>query len=92
MISKITHNYTDWNIDEFKDILKESTVTIYDNLGNLINTEEDKMWFEKGNFIDNVVVIRVYIDYNKQIENKLEYFTKRIEILDVDIQIKPFIK
>lgn len=92
LISKITHNYTDWNIDEFKDILKESTVTIYDNLGNLINTEEDKMWFEKGNFIDNVVVIRVYIDYNKQIEDELEYFTKRVEILDVDIQIKPFIK
>ena len=92
LISKITHNYTDWNIDEFKDILKESTVAIYDNLGNLINIEEDRMWFEKGNFIDNVVVIRVYIDYNKQIGNRLEYFTKRVEILDVDIQIKPFIK
>lgn len=99
--NNITHNYTDWNISEFKDILIDSNLDVCNEKGELINIDNNKMWYDKGNFIDSVVVIRVYIRPEKLVNRPtamqpinmvLRQYNKKIKITDIDINIKPFIK
>ena len=62
-----------WQLNEFRDVVKNPADRIIDNDGNLIESNIiDKQWYNKGYFFGNYVVVRM------EWENKEKILKHRI--------------
>lgn len=53
-----------WNFNAFRDLVIDQFSPVLDENGEIItaNINNDKLWFEKNNFISKFIVVRLYID------------------------------
>jgi len=53
-----------WNFNSFRDLVIDQFSPVIDENGELMTTNinNDKLWFEKNNFISKFIVVRMYID------------------------------
>ena len=57
-------NEGQWSFNDFRDLVIDQLSPIIDDNGDFIsaNLNNDKLWFEKNNFISKFIVVRLYMD------------------------------